>query len=60
MITLIAYLSFIIRWLDIVKVYLNSLLPKEVVIYIIMPKELYIRRKLKKFCKFFQIIYRFK
>lgn len=54
---LIAYLGLIVWQLDIVGAYLNGSLPEEETIYMVMPKELHIWGKLKKFCKLLQTIY---
>lgn len=51
MIALKAYLGLIVQQLNIIKAYLNGLLPEKKIIYIIMLKRLYIKEKLKKFCK---------
>lgn len=45
--------------MNIIIAYLNGSLSKKEAIYMIMLKELQIKRKFKKFCKFFQTIYGF-
>lgn len=55
MIALIAYLGLIVQQLNIVEASSNDLLFKKETIYMIMPKRLHIREKLKKFCNFFRL-----
>ena len=57
MIALIAYSGLIVWQLHVVGAYLNGSLSKEETIYMVMPKGLHIRGKLKKFCKLHQTIY---
>ena len=54
MIVLIAFLTLTVQQLDIVEAYLNSFLLKKEAIYMVIPKRLHIRGKLKKCYKLLQ------